>query len=110
MNLLFSYSLRYIILQVFLLFTPFALLSLIVSSTSWIFRSWFKCMFSLLIIQCFIPIVLIVIFSIDFSNKILFIGGIYALIKINSYVRELFGGVGIDVSNQFGNVLSFFKK
>lgn len=110
MNLLFSYSLRYIILQVFLLFTPFALLSLIVSSTSWIFRSWFKCMFSLLIIQCFIPIVLIVIFSIDFSNKILFIGGIYALTKINSYVRELFGGVGIDVSNQFGNVLSFFKK
>ena len=84
-NLIFIYSLRYIFIEVLVLFSPFAILSLINSSTSWIFRSWFKTLFSLLLIQVFIPLVIIVILSID-NNKILYVGGIYALVKLNDYI------------------------
>ena len=98
-NLLISYSLRYILLQVLLIFTPFSILSLINDSTSWIFKSWSKCLFYLLIIQIFIPLLLIIIFCIDTNNKILFVSGIYSLIKINDYVREIFGGMGLNLSS-----------
>ena len=110
LNLLFVYSLRFILIKVFVLITPFCLLTLISNSSSWIFKSWFKCFFSLLIIQDFIPIILIVIFSIDDSNKILYIGGIYVLTKINTYIREIFGGVGLEFNNQMLNLKSFISR
>lgn len=108
-SLLISYSLRFILLQVLLLLTPFSILSLINDSTSWIFKSWGKCLFYLLIIQIFIPILIIIIFCIDTDNKILFVSGLYSLIKINDYVREIFGGMGLNLSSNISNIISKFK-
>lgn len=108
-NLLLSYSLRYILLQVLILFSPFAILCLINSSTSWIFSVWFKSVFSLLIIQIFVPLVLIVILSIDNNNKLLYVGGIYCLSKMNEYIREMFGGIGINVSSNISSMVSVLK-
>ena len=108
-SLLISYSLRFILLQVLLLLTPFSILSLINYSTSWIFKSWGKCLFYLLIIQIFIPILIIIIFCIDTDNKILFVSGLYSLIKINDYVREIFGGMGLNLSSNISNIISKFK-
>lgn len=108
-NLIFIYSLRYIFIEVLVLFSPFAFLSLISSSTSWIFKNWFKTLLSLLLIQIFIPLVIIVILSIE-NNKILYVGGIYALIKINDYIREIFGGISLNVSQNFGSIMSLIKK
>ena len=109
-TLLLSYSLRYIIIQVLILFSPFAILSLMNYSTSWIFKTWAKSIFSLLIIQVFIPLIIIVVFCIDKNNKILYVGGIYALTKINDYIREMFGGLAINVSNNINGMLSTLKK
>ena len=109
-NLLFSYSIRYVLVQVLILFCPFSLLSLINASTSWIFRSWAKSLFSLLILQAFFPLIIIIIFSIPDDNKILFVSGIYLLTKINSYVREMFGGFSLDVQNNFTSMMSLFRK
>lgn len=109
-NLLFTYSLRYVLVEVLILFSPFALLSLINSSTMWIFRSWAKCLFSLLILQSFFPLIIMIIFSIDEQNKILIVSGILLLTKINSYVREIFGGLCVDVSGRFTNIMSMLKK
>lgn len=109
-NLLFTYSLRNIIVQIFVLFSPFAILSLINSSSSWLFKSWAKCFFSLLVLQHFIPLVIIVIFSIDDSNKILLLAGICALMQINTYVREMFGGIGVQFSHNASSMISYFKK
>lgn len=109
-NLLLAYSIRNILVQIFVLFSPFAILSLINSSTSWLFRSWAKCLFSLLVLQHFIPLVIMIIFFIDGSNNILFVAGIYSLIHINTYVREMFGGVSIEFSNRASNLLSYLKK
>lgn len=108
-NLIFIYSLRYIFTEVLILFTPFAFLSLINSSSSWIFKNWFKSLFSLLLIQVFIPLVIIVILSIN-NNKVLYVGGIYALVKINDYIKEIFGGVSLNINQNFSSILSFLKK
>ena len=109
-DLLLNYSLRYVLIQVIILLSPFGILSLISSSTSWLFKAWFKTLFSLLSIQFFVPIVIIVIFCIGNDNQILFVCGIYILTKINSYVREMFGGLSTEFSGNVSNVFSFLKK
>ena len=51
LNLVFSYSLRYILIKVFILLSPFAFLSLTLDKTSWFFKAWLRNLFSLLFIQ-----------------------------------------------------------
>ena len=91
-NLLFTYSLRYIILKVFILITPFAILTLINSSTSWFFKSWFKATLALLLLQSFISLILLITFSIDFKSgnilsKVLCIRG-YLCFNKSQFIHE----------------------
>ena len=113
LNLVLSYSFRYILIKVFVLLTPFAFLSNCLSSTSWFFKSWFKNLFSLLFIQIIISIILLLLFSIDYSSnlfsKFVYIGGMYALIKSNSFVRDFIGGVSTTFSQNVNNFSKFFK-
>lgn len=113
-NLVFSYALRYILLKVFVLLTPFALLTLINHSTSWFFKTWFRSFLGLLLLQSFVSIILLIIFSLDFNSqdlfsKFLYIGGIFALSKANLYIRELVGGISTDISVNFNNLNTRFK-
>ena len=113
-NLIFSYSLRYIMVKVFILITPFAILSLVNESTSWFFKTWLRTVLSLLLQQSLIAIILLIIFSFNFSSnniisQLMCIGGIYALVRANSYIRSLIGGISTDVSNNF-NIGSKFLK
>ena len=112
LNLVFTYSFRYVMIKVFILLTPFAILSLILDSTSWFFKSWLKNIFSLLFIQIIVAIVLLILFSMDYSSnnlmtKFIYVGAIYALIKSNSFVREIVGGVSTTFTQ---NVENLFKK
>lgn len=113
LNLVFSYSLRYILIKVFILITPFAILSLINQSTSWFFKTWFRSLFSLLIIQSFVSLILLITFSINSTNtnilnKLLYIGSLYAITKANFYIKELIGGISTNFSNNF-NILKKTK-
>lgn len=110
LGLVFSYALRFITVKVFILIAPFAFLSLAQNSTSWFFKSWIKNLFSLLFIQIIASIVLLLMFSMNFStnnllNKFLYVGGIYALIRVNSFVKEFIGGISTDVQTNVGNLL-----
>ena len=112
LSLVFSYSLRYIMVKVFVLLAPFAFLSLTLDSTSWFFKSWLKNLFSLLFIQIIVSLVLLILFSLDFSatnlfNKFVYVGGIYALIRANSFVREFIGGVSTNVSQSVHKFTNF---
>jgi hypothetical protein len=103
LGLVFSYSLRYIMIKVFALLSPFAILSLCLNSTSWFCKTWFRNLFSLLLIQIIVSIVLLILFSMDYNSdgiivKFIYIGAIYALIRVNSFVREFVGGVSTVVS------------
>ncbi len=103
-NLIFSYSLRFVLVKLFVLLTPFAILSLINQSTSWFFKTWFRTVLSLLLQQSLVAIILLLLFSINLSStdifsQLLCVGGMYALIRANSYMRSLIGGISTDVSN-----------
>jgi hypothetical protein len=112
LNLVFTYSFRYVMVKIFILLTPFAFLSLLLQSTSWFFKSWSRNLFSLLFIQVIVSIVLLILFSMDYSSgnlivKFIYVGAIYSLIKANSFVREFIGGVSTSFTQ---NVNNFFKK
>ncbi len=113
-SLVFSYSFRYVLIKVFILITPFAILSNSLVSTSWFFKSWFKNLFSLLFIQIIVSIILLILFSIDYSssnlfNKFIYIGGLFLLIKANSFVREFLGGVSTDISQNVNNLKKIIR-
>ena len=112
LNLVFTYSFRYVMLKIFILLTPFAILSLILENTSWFFKSWIRNLFSLLFIQIIVSLVLLILFSMNYSSnnlmiKFIYIGAIYALIKANSFARDFLGGVSTTFSQ---NVENFLKK
>ena len=108
LNLVFSYSFRYILIKVFILIAPFAILSNSLISTSLFFKAWIKNLFSLLFIQIIVSIILLILFSMNFSSSNLFIkftyiGGIYALIKANSFVKEFIGGLSTTITQNVNN-------
>ena len=112
LSLIFSYSLRYIMVKVFVLLSPFAFISLTLNSTSWFFKAWSKNLFSLLFIRIIVALVLLILFSMYFSatnlfSKFVYVGGIYALIKANSFVREFIGGISTNVAQSVHNLSSF---
>lgn len=112
LNLVFSYSLRYILIKVFVLLSPFAFLSLTLDKTNWFFKAWFRNLFSLLFIQIIVSVVLLILFSMDYSStnlfsKFIYVGGIYALIRTNSLVRDFIGGVSTEVSQSVKNLVGF---
>ena len=56
-------------------------------------------------------IILLILFSMNFSSgnlaiKFIYVGGLFALIKANSFVRDLVGGVSTTISQ---NVHNFSK-
>ena len=101
-------------IKVFILIFPFCILSLLNPNSSWIFKSWIKCFLSLLLIQQLISIIFLIIFSINFNSdtfsQFMYIGSIYALIKANSYIREIFGGISTDVHSNISNFSQLLKK
>ena len=95
-------------IKLFALLSPFAILSLSLDSTSWFFKAWLRNLFSLLFIQIIISLVLLILFSMDYSStnlfiKFIYIGGIYALIQANSFVREFLGTVSTNVPQTVKN-------
>lgn len=113
-NLIFSYSLRYIIIQVFILISPFSFLTLINNSTSWFFKNWLRNFIGLLLLQSLISLILLVVFSINYNSsdilsKVLYVGGIYALTRANVYIKELVGGLSTDIKTSFSNFIKYLK-
>lgn len=106
-NILFTYSLRYIMVQVFILLSPFAFLSLITNSSEFFFKAWIKSFVSLLLVQLLISIILLLSFSININqniSKLLYIGIIFALTRANNYIKDIFGGISTNVSTSISNI------
>lgn len=115
LSLVLTYSVRYILVKVFILISPFAFLSLCTKSTSIFFKSWFKSFLSLLLIQDFVAIVLLLIFSLDLSptnlfSKFILIAAIFILTKSNTYIKEIIGGISTDFSMGINNLKGMFYK
>ena len=107
LNLVLSYAFRYIMIKLFIVLSPFAFISLCLENTSWFFKSRYRNLFSLLFIQIIVSIVILILFSTTYSKndlltKFIYIGGIYALIKANSFAKEFMMGSGISTNVQNG--------
>ncbi len=115
LNLVITYAIRYILIKVFVLLSPFAFICLSNNSSHIIFKSWFKSFISLLLIQNFISIVLLLVFSLDLSpsnlfSKFILTAAIFILIKSNTYVKEMIGGIGTEFSMGVNNIKSLLNK
>ena len=102
-NLAISYSLRYVMIRVFILICPFAILSLSIDKFNWLFKAWCKIFLSLLFLQILVAFILLITFSLqydpnDIFSQLTYIGSIYALIKANSFLKEFMGGLTTDVN------------
>lgn len=103
-NLVFTYSLRYIMIQIFVLLCPFAFLSLITNKSEYFFKIWFKTFISLLLVQILLSLILLLAFTININSdsnisKLLYIGIIYALVRANTYIKEIFGGISTTINS-----------
>ena len=113
-SLLFSYTVRYILIKVFILLFPFSLLSLSINSTSWLFKSWARSFLSLLLVQNFIVFILTLLFSVnvqshDVFSQISYISTIFILSKCNYYIKEIIGGISTDIGTNLLNFKNLFK-
>lgn len=112
LNLTLSYALRYIMVKVLILISPFAILSLSIDKFSWIFKSWLKLFLSTLFLQILVSVILLITFSlrtdIALSSQLLYLGSIYALIKANSFIKDFMGGLSTDININFSNLKSLF--
>lgn len=108
LTLLISFSYRYILIQVLIILSPFSFLCLCTQSTESFFKSWSKSLFSLLLLQVVISIILLIPYALirennnTLFNEILLIGSIMALLKANQFVKEIIGGIGITSGFQSG--------
>ena len=108
-NLVTVYAIRYVTVKLLILISPFAILSLCLENTSYFFKLWFRNLFSILFIQIIVALILLILFSVDYNSndlmtKFIYIGGIYCLLKANTFVREFMMGTGIstNVQNNIG--------
>ena len=114
-SLTVSYAIRYIMIKVMLIISPFAILSLASSKTSVFFKSWFRCFLGLLLLQIFVAIVLLVCFIINdkdsmiLSTPLMHIAMLYALFKSNSFMKDLIGGFSTDISSEMSTFSNLFR-
>lgn len=104
-NLVTVYALRYVTIKILVLISPFAILSLSLESTAMFFKLWIRNLISMLFIQIIVSLVLLILFSVDYNSgdlmvRFVYIGGIYSLIKANSFVKEFMMGTGISTNVQ----------
>jgi len=114
-SLTISYAIRYVMLKVLVIISPFAILSLCNNNTSFFFKSWIKHFIAMLFLQVIVAVILVICFTVIFDDQILFleilhIGMVYSLIKANSFVKDLLGGFTTDVSLSMSSVTSIFSK
>ena len=110
-NLVTIYAVRFVTVKILILISPFAILSLCLENTAFFFKLWIRNLFSMLFIQIIVALILLILFSINYNSndlmtKFIYIGGIYCLLKANSFVKEFMMGTGIstNIQNNIGLV------
>lgn len=106
LNMTVSFALRYILIKVLIIVSPIMFVSRIFTKTEKIFNTWIKAFVSLLLIQHFIALLLVLagylkIHYLSTFNKIAYIGIIYALSKSFYLFEKIFGAIAPDVQVSF---------
>ena len=98
-SILITYILRFILIKILILCSPFMFLCLCEENLSKYFFNWLKYFIIILLNQNIVIIALYTPYILDFKNdmysKFLIIGVIYTIHKINEYIKEFIGGFSI---------------
>ncbi len=93
LTVLLNLSVRYVTLILLILISPFAILTLSSNLSSGIFFTWLKSFIINLSVQTFVKLILIIPLMYkdvnDIIYKIILVGSIYLIYKINNFVKEI---------------------
>ncbi len=114
-NLLFTYSVRFVFIKILILISPFAFLSIALDQSQWIFKIWLKNFVGQLFTQLFICILLLVIFSFQTStnptiSKLLYLASLICLMKASSFVKDFTSGFTSDISSSLSSIKNIFQQ
>lgn len=107
-SILINFSIRYVTVIFLILISPFAFISLSSNVTNGIFKSWGKLLIVNLLVQIIVKFIMII--PIVYKNtssimyKIILVGSIYLIYKINAFTKEFFVKISTDTG-----VSNFFK-
>ena len=91
-SMLVSFSIRYVTIIFLIIISPFAFICLISHTTRGISKMWGKLLFVNLIVQAFVKLFLLIPIVYKDKNsimyKVILLGTMYILYKINNFVRE----------------------
>lgn len=112
-NLLFTYSVRFIYVKILVLVSPLAFLSLSLDQSAWIFKIWLKNFISQLFTQVIICLILLIIFTLNGSSnpvivKLLYVASVVCLMKASSFVKDFSSGFTSDISSSFSSIKGLF--
>ena len=98
-SILITYILRFILIKILILCSPFMFLCLCEENLNKYFFNWLKYFIVLLLNQNMVIIALYTPYILDFKDnlysKFLIIGVIYTIHKLNEYIKEFIGGFSI---------------
>lgn len=108
LNLIFEYAIRYIMVKLFIVLAPLAMVTKISKKTEYIFTNWAKSFFVLLFMQNITAIILLIANNINLTGKdavikLINVGMIYVLVKVSFFMKELIGGIAIESNLPFRN-------
>jgi len=105
-TILINFSIRYVTMIFLLIIFPISLTTLTSSITSGIFKSYFKLFIITLLTQIIVKLVILIpLMYKDVDSimyKIVLVGTIYIIYKINTFVKDLF--VKITEESKYGNI------
>lgn len=106
-TILFNMSIRYVTIIFLIIFSPFAFISLSSNITSGIFSSWLKIFITNLLVQVIIKFIILIPLicrNIDkIMYKIILVGSIYIIYKINDFTNQIVGNIAKNTNVHGGN-------
>ena len=107
-SILINFAIRYVTIIFLFIISPFAFICLSNELTIGIFRTWFKTLFVSLMTQIIVKfIIFIPLLYKDINSmtyKIILVGIIYIIYKINGFTKEIF--MKISSNNQINNIFN----
>lgn len=96
-TILINFSIRYVTLIFLILISPIAIMFAASSATYGIFKGWLKMLCGNLLIQNIVIVILMIPLSVKKVNndlfKIILVGSIYLLYRINNFSKEFLGNI-----------------
>lgn len=105
-SLVINFSIRYATIIFLILISPIAFIMGASSLTIGIFKSWLKLFLTNLLTQSVVLVIISIPLSFkninDIMFKIVLVGAIYMLYKLNNITKDLFGNLGTAIKNSRG--------